>query len=131
MNNFQQHYINRKVYDQNICIPTREGILNLIKQNYLSEFSTDEEKQKVLDNLGITQEINRLIELINNSQGGNYDGIKHVILRQREYDALTSYDSNTLYFVTKDDYWTFGDRFPVILSGAIWVFGDKFPINLI
>ena len=59
-----QYYTNRNKY-QNICIPKREGILNyLIKEKFLSEFRTTEEKNRVLDNLGITQEIDYLLQLI-------------------------------------------------------------------
>lgn len=54
----------------------------LRRSKYLSEFETQEEKDKVLDNLGI-------------------DGVKHVILSQRELDSLDEIDENAIYFVTK------------------------------
>lgn len=60
-----QYYANRNKYN-NICIPKREGILNyLIKEKFLSEFQTNEEKNRVLDNLGISQKLQDLLQLIN------------------------------------------------------------------
>lgn len=60
-----QYFNNRNKY-KGICIPRREEILNyLIKEKFLSEFSTNEEKEQVLYNLGILQRIDNLITLIN------------------------------------------------------------------
>lgn len=60
-----QYYNNRNAYG-NICIPRREEILNyLIKEKFLSEFKTNEEKQQVLYNLGILQIIDNLLDQIN------------------------------------------------------------------
>ena len=57
MNKNYQYYNNRNKYG-NICVPRRKDILNyLIKEKFLSEFSTEEEKQRVLNNLGITPKI--------------------------------------------------------------------------
>jgi hypothetical protein len=48
MDKNQEFYQNKNKYG-NICIPMREGILNyLIKEKFLSEFKTEEEKLKVL-----------------------------------------------------------------------------------
>ena len=59
-----QYYNNRNAYG-NICIPRREEILNyLIKEKFLSEFKTNEEKQQVLYNLGILQIIDNLLDQI-------------------------------------------------------------------
>lgn len=61
-----QYYNNREKYINNLCIPKREEIIKyLIKENFLSEFSTEEEKQKVLDNLGILQKLQQLRLLLN------------------------------------------------------------------
>lgn len=57
---------------------------------------------------------------------------KHVFLTQEEYDALEVKEKGTLYFIVEnkgDEGWTFGDNFPIILSGD-WGFGDSFPIVL-
>lgn len=43
------------------------------------------------------------------------DGIKHVILEKGEYDKLTQYDDNTIYFILKSAEWQFDDEFPVTL----------------
>lgn len=44
------------------------------------------------------------------------DGIKHVILEKGEYDKLTQYDDNTIYFILKSAEWQFDDEFPVTLT---------------
>lgn len=44
------------------------------------------------------------------------DGIKHVILEKGEYDKLTQYDDNTIYFILKPAEWQFGGEFPVTLT---------------
>lgn len=65
MDKNQEFYNNKNNYGE-ICVPMREKILNyLIKDKFLSEFSTEEEKLQVLENLGITQKIELLKQLIN------------------------------------------------------------------
>ena len=60
-----QYYNNKGKYND-VCIPGRREVLKyLIKEKYLSEFSTDEEKQKVLDNLGITGKLSSILSIIN------------------------------------------------------------------
>ena len=46
------------------------------------------------------------------------DKVKNVILTQADYDALTKYDKNTIYFIVDhiDTDWVFGDHLPIILS---------------
>lgn len=66
MDKNQEYYRNKNNYGD-VCVPRREGILNyLIKENFLSEFSTEEEKLQVLDNLGILQKLDLLQQLVNN-----------------------------------------------------------------
>ena len=66
MDKNQEYYQNRNNYEE-VCIPRRENILNyLIKEKFLSEFSTEEEKEQVLNNLGIIYRLNLLQQLINN-----------------------------------------------------------------
>ena len=66
MDKNQEFYQNKNKYG-NICIPVREGILNyLIKEKFLSEFSTEEEKLQVLENLGIASRLKLLQQYINN-----------------------------------------------------------------
>ena len=66
MDKNQEFYQNKKNYGE-ICTPVREQMLNyLIKKNFLSEFSTEEEKLKVLENLGILEKLELIQQLINN-----------------------------------------------------------------
>ena len=66
MDKNQEFYKNKKEY-KDACVPVRERILNyLIKDNFLSEFSTEEEKLQVLENLGITQKLDILQRLVDN-----------------------------------------------------------------
>lgn len=65
MDKNQEFYKNKKNYGE-ICTPVRENILNyLIKEKFLSEFSTEEEKLQVLENLGIIKRLTLLQQLIN------------------------------------------------------------------
>ena len=54
---------------------------------------------------------------------------KHVILEESEYNELTEYAANTLYFVLEPKQeWTFGGTFPITLSAEGI---GTFPINLV
>ena len=81
-----QYYNNRDKY-KGICVPSRKGeILDyLIKSNFLSEFSTDEEKRQVLYNLGILQKIDTLLNLLDNkvnaSQLSNYVTLSYFLTK--------------------------------------------------
>lgn len=77
MKNNWNFSVAKEVYSSH---PEEDDLLR--KSKYLSEFETQEEKDRVLDNLGI-------------------DGVKHVILSQRELDTLDHIDENAIYFVTK------------------------------
>jgi hypothetical protein len=77
MKNNWNFSVAKEVYSSH---PEEDDLLR--RSKYLSEFETQEEKDRVLDNLGI-------------------DGIKHVILSQRELDSLDKFDDNSIYFVTK------------------------------
>lgn len=66
MNNQKSYYENRNQYGS-VCVPRRENILNyLIKEKFLGEFCTEEEKNRVLSNLGILQQLSTIISDINN-----------------------------------------------------------------
>lgn len=66
MDKNQEFYQNKKNYGE-ICTPVREQMLNyLIKEKFLSEFTTEEEKLKVLENLGILERLELIQQLINN-----------------------------------------------------------------
>ena len=54
----------------------------LRKTNYLSEFDDEEEKDRVLNSLGI-------------------DRIKHIILDKSDFENISSYDQNAIYFITE------------------------------
>lgn len=71
----------------------------------------------------------------------NCDCPEHIMLTQAQYDALTSYKDNALYFIVPDEaidngsseVWHFGGTFPIRFSDntGSWSFGDKFPIILV
>lgn len=66
MDKNQNYYQNKNEYG-NVCVPRRGGILNyLIKEKFLSEFSTEEEKLQVLENLGILSRLQLLQQNVNN-----------------------------------------------------------------
>lgn len=55
----------------------------------------------------------------------------HIILEQTEYEALTQYEDDTLYFVLEpreEINWTFGGTFPITFTGGEGI--GTFPITL-
>ena len=54
--------------------------------------------------------------------GDNSSAYSHIFLEQDQYDQLTSYDANTIYFIYEESEdqpsgsWEFGDSFPIILT---------------
>lgn len=77
MNKNYQYYNNREKYRN--CIPprtdTEEEIYNcLVKEKYLSEFSTNEEKELVLNNLGISRKLQQILNIL--SDKVNYDDLE-------------------------------------------------------
>lgn len=62
------------------------------------------------------------------------DNIKHVFLTQQQYDALDTYEKDTLYFIIEKQISgsgsRFGDTFPLIFGQASSNFGDPFPLIL-
>lgn len=57
-------------------------------------------------------------------------GISHIFTTLEEYQALTSYQDNAIYFILEPEVktnWTFGGTFPVVLAGEGL---GTFPINL-
>lgn len=62
------------------------------------------------------------------------DGYRHVFLEQEQYDNMSSYDSNTIYFIYEESEqsgtWVFGDKFPITLTDGTTNGIGQFPINL-
>lgn len=90
----------------------------------------------VIENLSNeSQDFNqRLSYLEDNGVPDSKNDIKHLIVSQREYDSLESYEKNTLYIIVDFNKNTsvFGDKFPLILGGENTTshFGDEFPFTL-
>ena len=80
----------------------------------------------------IHRDTKELDERITEIESHGSDGIKHRLVSQREYEALESYERNTLYIIVDfDDHASvFGDKFPFILGGSASKFGDTFPFTL-
>ena len=80
----------------------------------------------------IHRDTKELDERIAEIESHGSDGIKHKLISQREYEALESYERNTLYIIVDfDDHASvFGDKFPFILGGGASKFGDTFPFTL-
>ena len=76
------------------------------------------------DNTELEERVDAIDALLRNN-----DGIKHVILSQAEYDMLTSYDNNTIYFII-DQEWLLGDALPIILCEEHTELGQALPIML-
>ena len=57
------------------------------------------------------------------------DGVNHIFTTLEEYQALTSYQDNAIYFILEPEVktnWTFGDTFPIIFYTGL----GTFPIKL-
>lgn len=80
----------------------------------------------------IHRDTKELDERISEIESHGSDGIKHRLVSQKEYEALESYEKNTLYIIVDfDDHASvFGDKFPFILGGSASKFGDTFPFTL-
>lgn len=67
---------------------------------------------------------------------GVSDNYKHKVMTKSQYDALESYERNTIYLIVDlAENSVFGDTFPFILGGDSGVItysqlGDKFPFTL-
>lgn len=65
------------------------------------------------------EDLEELLEMVGTGSG-TINVPKHVILEETEYNELTEYAANTLYFVLEPQEeinWTFGGTFPVYLAG--------------
>lgn len=79
MKNNWNFSVTKKVYSSN---DNDEEEDYLRRSQYLSEFETEEEKNQAIKNLGL-------------------DGTKHIILSKLEYENLTEYEKDAIYFVTE------------------------------
>lgn len=62
----QEFYQNKKNYGD-ICVPSRDDVFtHLIKERFLSEFSAEEDKEKVLENLGIIKRLQYIFQILGN-----------------------------------------------------------------
>ena len=102
--------------------------LETIKGPKGDAFTYDDFTQEQLSNL-ITQIENNI---------KNKDNVNHIFLTQVEYDALTTYEKDTLYIIVEHESSggssssRFGDTFPFVLGGPVepTLLGGKFPITL-
>ena len=113
------------------------GVLSSIsnlQQTVDDEISRATTKETQLDNRidGLTSRVstleNRPVTPVNPSEG---DGIKHIFTTLEEYQALETYQNDTIYFIleSESNTWTFGGKFPITF-GTTFTFGGTFPITL-
>ena len=105
MDKNQEFYQNKKNYGE-ICTPVREQMLNyLIKEKFLSEFTTEEEKLKVLENLGISEKLELIQQLVNNkldiSLLGRY--VTEETLNRRLQDLKPKNEKSKGYYSSYDE----------------------------
>ena len=70
--------VTKKIYASN----KEEGDDILRKSKYFSEFNTEEDRRRALQNLGI-------------------DSVKHIVLSREEYENMEYFDKNAIYFITQ------------------------------
>lgn len=110
MNNYIEYFINNRT-NRSACCHEQKG------------------EQKIVT---INEQIKRYIEEKILQYLGNFNPNKYniEILTQIEYDLLTEYDQNTIYFIVEDNsIWLFGNKFPIFFNS--WTFGNVFPVKLI
>ena len=108
-----------------------DAIVELLTTTLLG---TDEDSNETNTIKGLRAAINLLQQEIENlpHEGGGGGGgdtptptptptpscncMPHVVLTESEYEALQTYDANTVYLITEDSEWGFGDEFPIILT---------------
>lgn len=105
MDKNQEFYQNKNNYGE-ICAPVREKMLNyLIKEKFLSEFTTEEEKLKVLENLGISEKLELIQQLVNNkldiSLLGRY--VTEETLNRRLQDLKPKNEKSKGYYSSYDE----------------------------
>lgn len=117
------------------------GILSSIsnlQQTVDDEISRATTKETQLDNRidGLTSRVSTLenrpvipVNPVNPSEG---DGIKHIFTTLEEYQALETYQNDTIYFIleSESNTWTFGGTFPITFGTNSFTFGGTFPITL-
>lgn len=125
---------------------TKTQLDNLLaeEQESISNKATISDLQQIN---GLIQQLQSKIERLESKQ----DSINHVFLTQSQYNALQTYEENTLYLIVEDieepeeEVGTrFGDKLPIKFSEEIqvgtrfgdvlpirftWVFGGEFPIT--
>lgn len=104
----------------------------------LENYATKEYVQELFNNIEIDSDAlwQRIVQYVDDkisnidSSNLNTSCPKHIILEESEYDRLTEYEDNAIYFVLEPTRWVFGNRFPatfVEYKETNWTFGDKFP----
>ena len=85
-----------------------------------------EEDDTPVDITKLQEDVEDIKSAINNinEELGNREYTYLIFLTEAQYNALTEYEEDAVYFVMKSD-WTFGDGFPIVLGG-----GWQFPITL-
>lgn len=116
----------------------QDSLLASIIDKVLEEKNRAEEQEDQLKNqisilLNEIQNLKLQIENIDNHSSTDKDNIKHIFLTKDEYDALTEYERDTIYFILEPETpvngWTFGGTFPITFGIKQWTFGGKFPIT--
>lgn len=111
------------------------------KYNQIKEFieNLNPNDDVLLDIIQRISDLEQAIEELRTNGVGSEDNIKHIILTQREYNSLSSYERDTLYIVIGNgsNTWGLGDELPIILASEGgnqnpvsegWSFGSQFPI---
>jgi predicted nucleic acid-binding Zn-ribbon protein len=98
--------------------------LSISISNYINRTNTKLEEVTDLVNTetnratAAEQALAERITQVEENPGTPKDSIKHLFMTQAEYDALESYERDTLYFIleTSESHSHFGDTFPLILG---------------
>lgn len=108
----------------------------IITEKHRAESAEQLLKDRIDTLSGKITSIEKDVKIIKNNPGGGAlsDGVKHIVLEEDEYEELTEYDPDAIYFVLDPSsrpskYWTFGDTFPATFCEN-WIFGGTFPVNL-
>lgn len=97
---------------------TRIENTNTRVDNLSNRISSEEDRATAAEE-ALSERITRIEENpVTPSPGPSGDSIKHLFMTQTEYDALESYERDTLYFILEhsESHSHFGDTFPLILG---------------
>lgn len=136
--NFQQlqEEVNTSLDEVNTALENVDAAIGQVDSAIIKVNSSLGEVDTVLDQVNTSlNEVNGVLDEVNNTISNiPVNEVRSVIIDKDSYDALNSYDKNTIYFVVNSNQtsnWVFDGTFPITFQESSWAFDGTFPITLI